>query len=87
MNEPEYLSLFSNDGPGRVKVRFVGHPGKIAEQAFAPREVLALIDSNSQRFHRLMRFDDYLFEVHKYEIDPRTQTLTIVAGEVVGGKG
>jgi hypothetical protein len=25
--------------------------------------------------------------VHKYEIDPRTQTLTIVAGEVVGGKG
>ena len=37
MNEPEYLSLFSNDGPGRVKVRFVGHPGKIAEQAFAPR--------------------------------------------------
>ena len=76
---PEYLELFSGQGVARVRVRFRQHDGKIASLAFSPREVLSLIAPENDTFHQYLRFDDYLFEVLKYEIEPKTQTLTIVA--------
>lgn len=79
MSIPEYLELFSGQGVGRVRVRFRQHDGKIASLAFSPREVLSLVTPESDTFHQYLRFDDYLFEVLKYEIEPKTQTLTIVA--------
>ena len=79
MSVPEYLELFSGQGSARVRVRFRQHDGKIASLAFSPREVLSLIAPESDIFHQYLRFDDYLFEVLKYEIEPKTQTLTIVA--------
>ena len=79
MSIPEYLELFSGQGVGRVRVRFRQHDGKIASLAFSPREVLSLVAPESDTFHQYLRFDDYLFEVLKYEIEPKTQTLTIVA--------
>ena len=79
MSVPEYLELFSGKGSAQVRVRFRQHDGKIASLAFSPREVLSLIAPESDTFHQYLRFDDYLFEVLKYEIEPKTQTLTIVA--------
>ena len=76
---PEYLELFSGQGVARVRVRFRQHDGKIASLAFSPREVLSLIAPENDTFHQYLRFNDYLFEVLKYEIEPKTQTLTIVA--------
>ena len=79
MEVPEYLELFSGQGAGRVRVRFRQHDGKITSVAFSPREVLSLIAPETDSFHQYLRFDDYLFEVLKYEIEPKTQTLTIIA--------
>ena len=79
MSVPEYLELFSGKGSAQVRVRFRQHDGKIASLAFSPREVLSLIAPENDTFHQYLRFDDYLFEVLKYEIEPKTQTLTIVA--------
>ena len=79
MSVPEYLELFSGQGSAQVRVRFRQHDGKIASLAFSPREVLSLIAPESDTFHQYLRFDNYLFEVLKYEIEPKTQTLTIVA--------
>ena len=79
MNVPEYLELFSGQGAGQVRVRLRQHDGKIASLAFSPKEIISLIAPESDIFHQYLRFDDYLFEVLKYEIEPKTQTLTIVA--------
>ena len=79
MEVPEYLELFSGQGAGRVCVRFRQHDGKITSVAFSPREVLSLIAPETDSFYQYLRFDDYLFEVLKYEIEPKTQTLTIIA--------
>ena len=79
MSVPEYLELFSGQGSARVRVRFRQHDGKIASLAFSPKEIISLIAPESDIFHQYLRFDDYLFEVLKYEIEPKTQTLTIVA--------
>ena len=85
MSVPEYLELFSGQGAGRVRVRFQQYDGKIASLAFSPREVLSLIAPENDTFHQYLRFDDYLFEVLKYEIEPKTQTLTIVAAPKQNG--
>ena len=77
MKIPEYLMMFSGQGSGRVIVRFKAHDGKIASLAFSANEILSLVATNG--FHQHLRFDDHLFEVLKYEIEPKTQTLTIVA--------
>ena len=84
MEAPEYLDLFSGQGSARVRVRFRSSDGKIASLAFSPREILSLIAAEGDAFHQYLRFDDYLFEVLKYEIDPKTQTLTIVAAPTQG---
>ena len=84
MEAPEYLDLFSGQGSARVRVRFRSSDGKIASLAFSPREILSLIAAEGDAFHQYLRFDDYLFEVLKYEIDPKTQTLTFVAAPTQG---
>lgn len=79
MEVPEYLELFSGEGAWRVRVRFYQHDGKITSIVFSPREIVSLISPETDSFHKYLRFDDYLFEVLKYEIEPKTQTLTIIA--------
>ncbi len=78
MHVPEYLELFSGQGLGKVRVQFRSHKGKIASVDFSPREIISLITAKGDAFHRYLRIDDHLFEVLNYEIDPKTQTLTIV---------
>lgn len=79
MHYPEYLQMFSNDGNGKVNVLFKKHGGLVKELAFSPREIMALLSEDGEGFHRYIRFDDYLLEVIKYEIEPSAQTLTITA--------
>lgn len=79
MHYPEYLQMFSNNGKGKIHVSLRGNKGIVKDLAFSPIEVMALLREGGDEFHRYIRFDDYLFEVVKYEIDPRAQTLTITA--------
>jgi hypothetical protein len=82
MTLPEYLVLFSNEGPVNVDVNFEEHDGSISNRKMRPNEIAALISTNGKGFHSKMTFDDWPFAVTKYEIDPARNQLTIFARRI-----
>ncbi len=79
MTVKEYLHLFSNNGPVKVQVKFKDHDGSVATQTMNPIEINELILSSGNKFRTQMTFDDWLFEIYKYEIDPIKNIITIRA--------
>lgn len=77
MDYPEYLSLFSGQGEYKVQVHFKGSDSRVANSAMMASEVNCLINSETGTFYTKMYFDDHLFDVYKYEIDPARRTLEI----------
>lgn len=75
----EYLTLFSNKGSIRVQVKFRGFDGTVAAQAMEPEEIVRLISEEGGGFKRWLTFDEALFEILRYEIDPTRNVLTIRA--------
>ena len=82
MNLPEYLVLFSDEGTIEVEVKFEDHDGSIPSKKIRPKEIAALISEDSKGFHTQMTFDDWLFMITKYEIDPALNKVTIVARKI-----
>ena len=82
MNLPEYLVLFSNEGSIDVHVQFEEHEGSVAPRKMSPQEISALISNDGTGFHTRMTFDDWLFAICKYEIDPTKNQLIIVAKKI-----
>jgi hypothetical protein len=74
---PEYLLLFSGEGPIRVRVRFKDFKGHVAESALYADELEKLVSPHTGGFITKMTFDEWPFEVYKYEIDPIKNVLTI----------
>lgn len=79
MDYPEYLSLFSNQGDCQVQVRFKDGDGCVANLAMMASEISNLVDPSTGSFYGKMYFDDHLFDIYKYEIDPTKMTLLIKA--------
>lgn len=79
---PEYLVLFSGQGPIKVQVKFKDINGSISDMLMAPGEVDRLISAETGRFITKMMFDECPFEVYKYEIDPINNLLTIIVKKV-----
>lgn len=75
----EYLSLFSNTGPITICVRFKNFDGKVADQTMKAHEIVKIVSPQSDSFAKSMTFDEWPFEVYKYEIDPIKNLLTILA--------
>lgn len=82
MKLPEYHVLFSNQGPVDVLVKFEDHDGTVPSKKMSPQEISGLISKNGKGFHTSMTFDDWPFEICKYEIDPKKNQLTIVARKI-----
>lgn len=78
MSAPEYFSLFSESGEFSVEVRFKGE-GFVASRSATAHDISQLIDPETGRFYVAMTFDDHLFEIYKYEIDPINKKLIICA--------
>ena len=76
---PEYLSLFQAGGEYRVQVKFKDFDGKVADSSMRAAEILKLVDPKTGSYYAKMYFDDWLFDVYKYEIDPVKRLLTIRA--------
>jgi ectoine hydroxylase-related dioxygenase (phytanoyl-CoA dioxygenase family) len=81
LDNVEYLLLFSNSGPVTVRVRFRDSKKIIAERNMQPSEVSRLVAQGQDVFLSRMAFDEWPFEVIKYELDPHKNVLTIFAGE------
>jgi len=79
MGIPEYLILFSNTGNIDVEVKFKDHQGSVANVKMTTDEIVKLIDPRSHEFYTEMKFDDWLFEICKYQIDPLNRKITIMA--------
>lgn len=75
----EYLLLFSNSGTTKVQVKFQNFNGTISTRKMNPEEITQLISSDGKGFISSMTFDEWLFDVYKYEIDPIENTLTVYA--------
>ena len=78
MNVPEYFSLFSGEGEFSVRVQFKGD-GFVAPRKATAQEIVNLMNPQTGTFHTSMRFDDHLFEVYQYEIDPIKKQLLVKA--------
>jgi len=78
MEIPEYLMLFSNDGDFDISVKFKDHPGSITNKKMTADEIVNLIHPHNRNFYTEMRFDDWLFEIYKYQIDPINKKITIM---------
>lgn len=76
MEVPEYLCLFSGNGEFSVEVKFKGE-GFVPLRKATAQEITKLINSETGAFHVAMTFDEHLFEVYKYEIDPAKKKLII----------
>lgn len=79
MKPTEYLLLFSNSGTTKIIVKLKDFDGTVATQTMEPSEIIRLTSPESGEFLKTMSFDDWPFEVYKYEIDPIKNTLTIHA--------
>ena len=78
MNVPEYFVLFSGEGEFSVEVKFKGE-GFVQPRRATAQEVASIVDARTGTFHAALTFDEHLFEVAKYEIDPLNKTLVISA--------
>lgn len=75
----EYFLLFSNSGKTKIQVKFKDFDGTVATRAMEPSEIVQLISPENGEFLTMMTFDEWPFEIYKYEIDPIKNTLTIRA--------
>jgi hypothetical protein len=79
MQLTEFLCLFSNSGATKIQVKFKDFDGRVATQRMEPSEISQIISPDNGEFLTTMTFDEWPFEVYKYEIDPIKNTLTIRA--------
>ncbi len=84
MAETEYLELFSRTGELQVQVKFKNHSGTVASLRMNPEDISKLISPVDGQFFSEMFFDDWPFDIYKYEIDPIKKILTIRARETKG---
>ena len=75
--EPEYLSIFSNQGDTTVRVRFDGSPASIREQRINPNELNKLVDEKEGHFLSHMYFDEHLMCIEKIEISIQKNLVTL----------
>ena len=79
MKNPEYHLLFSKNGPVTIKVKLKDFYGCIPNSAMVPSEIAKLVSCDGENFIRNMTFDEWPFDVYKYEIDPIKNIVTIWA--------
>lgn len=78
MQVPEYFSLFSGEGEFSVEVKFKSD-GFVQPRRATVQAIAGLMDAEAGTFHTALTFDEHLFEVYKYEIDPLKKKLVIHA--------
>ncbi len=78
MNVPEYFVLFSGEGEFSVEVKFKGE-GFVQPRRATAQEVASIVDARTGTFHAALTFDEHLFQIYKYVIDPLNKTLVISA--------
>lgn len=71
------MNYFPSLAKLNFNVKFKDNRGLIASMNMNPREITKLISPIDGQFFSEMTFDDYPFEVYKYEINPLKKTLTI----------
>ena len=81
MKIPEYLILFSRKGNFEVEVKFKNENYQVIKLKMDPEEITKLINKEKNEFYTEMYFDEYLFEIYKYQIDPIKKKITIFARE------
>ncbi len=82
-NQPEYLQLFSNEGPATVRVKFSDKSDQHREMAQLKmqwQELDQLSDPETGAPYLYMFFDTYRCPIKRYEIIPEKNLLTIVVG-------
>jgi hypothetical protein len=82
--QPEYLQLFSNDGPVKVTVRFSAESDKhrsMPEMSMRWSELERLIDPETETYFTFIYCDTHLCPIKRYEIDPAKNSLTIVVAK------
>lgn len=73
----EYLTLLKNEGNIEVDVKFKDQKIWISNRKITANNIIDLINPTSDNFYTKMTFDEHLYEVYKYEIDPIRMKLTI----------
>ena len=75
---PEYLTMFDG-GDIQVRVEFSNFSGRIAERSMRSDEVIRFACLSGEQFLEKMRFDDWAFNIEKYEIRVKEKLVVIHA--------
>ena len=73
----EYCRIFSNENENEKSIKVCVPKIGIHNRRMNPEEILRLISEDGKGFFSEMRFDDALYQIDKYEINPTKRTLTI----------
>lgn len=78
-DQPEFLQMFSNDGPVTVKVKFADKGCSIARFNMNWSELDRLMNPETGSPFQYLCFDTFRHPIARYEIDPVRNQLTIYA--------
>lgn len=74
--ELEFLTLFSNQGKGRIDVKFVDSSASVRNQVLSPHEISLLFDQ-SGHIYSVLNFDDHSFRCSMLDIFPKTNKVKL----------
>ncbi|AZG13242.1 hypothetical protein [Cupriavidus pauculus] len=84
MDYPEYLSLFANEGDYDVTVSFRDKCQVVAKRQTTASEFLQIVSEANGGFRDRMTFDEWPFEIYKYQIDLANRHITLYARRLEG---
>lgn len=84
MDYPEYLSLFASEGDYEISVSFRDKRQVVAKRKTTPGDFLHLVSAKDGSFRNRMNFDEWPFEIYKYQIDLAKRHITVYAQRIEG---
>ncbi|MCB5162635.1 hypothetical protein [Marinomonas algarum] len=72
----EFLTLFSNQGKGRIDVKFFDSSAYVRYQVLSPHEISLLFDP-SGHIYSVLNFDDHPFRCSMLDIFPKTNRVKL----------
>jgi hypothetical protein len=80
-DQPEFLQLFSNEGPVTVNV-LTSNKKLVSKMSMHWEEINRIFDPETNTPYQFMYFDTYRGSITSYEIDPVKNMLTIFVGKI-----
>lgn len=84
---PEYLELFSDDGPFTVCVKFLRSGQSVRSFRMCAQELSKLVSADGTSYLKSMTIDEWPHEITRIEIDLAKQGITLHVDQLLQSSG